>query len=107
MGRGSMKVTHTGALLISFLTFAAGLTHAQSVFQVVRTPNENFNNGLLASSASSPDDIWAVGQSTIHFDGTQWTAFQAPMIHGDNTSQLDCFVATSPTEAWAAGLVHS
>ena len=96
--------------LICGLICAPGLTRAQStaatsVFQVVRTPNENFNNGLLASSASSPTDIWAVGQSTIHFDGTKWTAYPAPMIRGDNTSYLDGVVDVSPTEAWAAGIV--
>jgi hypothetical protein len=57
-------------------------------FQVVPTPNENVNSELFAASASSPNDIWAVGQSTIHFDGTAWTAFPAPMIKGDNKSFL-------------------
>lgn len=79
---------------------------ATSIFQVVPTPNENFNNGLLAAAASSPNDIWAVGQSTIHFDGTKWTAFPAPMIKGDNTSDLEGVVDISPTLAWAAGNVN-
>src|ERR1035441_1167307 len=60
----------------------------QSIFHVVPTPNENFNNGLQAVSAFSPRDIWAVGQSTIHFDGAKWTAFPAPTINGDNPSFL-------------------
>lgn len=77
----------------------------QSIFQVVHTPNENFNDGLYAVSASSPTDIWAVGQSTIHFDGTKWTAFQAPMIKGDNTGELEGVVDISPAEAWAVGTV--
>jgi hypothetical protein len=76
---------------------------AQSIFQVVPTPNENFNNGLFAVSASSPSDIWAVGQSTIHYDGTTWTAFPAPFINGDNTSFLQGVADISPTEAWAVG----
>ena|SRR5580658_291681 len=78
----------------------------QSIFQKVPTPNENFNNGLYAVSASSPNDIWAVGQSAIHFDGTKWTAFPVPMINGDNTSSLGGVVDISPTEAWAAGGVN-
>jgi hypothetical protein len=106
-----MKAQHLAVIIVLGLTLGPALTRAQSplatsVFQVVRTPNENFNNGLLASSASSPTDIWAVGQSTIHFDGTKWTAFPAPMIQGDNTSQLNGVVDISPTEAWAAGLVN-
>jgi len=78
---------------------AQGQTQASSTFQVVPTPNENFNSELFAASASSPNDIWAVGQSTIHFDGTTWTAFPAPMIKGDNNSFLQGVVAISPTLA--------
>jgi len=79
---------------------------ASSIFQVVPTPDENFDNGLQAASASSPNDIWAVGQSTIHFDGKKWTAFPAPMIKGDNTSYLAGVVDISPTLAWAGGTVN-
>jgi hypothetical protein len=84
---------------------AQGQTLAGSSFEVVPTPNENLNSELFAASASSPNDIWAVGQSTIHFDGTTWTAFPAPMIKGDNNSFLQGVVAISPTLAWAAGNV--
>jgi hypothetical protein len=95
--------------------FAAALTIAapaqsqsgnNSIFKAVPTPNENFNNDLLAASANSPSDIWAVGQSTIHFDGTKWTPFPAPMIQGNNTSFLGGVVDISPTLAWAAGSVN-
>jgi hypothetical protein len=67
---------------------ALGQTDLGWTFQVVPTPNENFNSELFAASASSPNDIWAVGQSTMHFDGRTWTAFPAPMIKGDNNSFL-------------------
>jgi len=81
---------------------------AQSIFQVVPSPNIHptpFQNGLQAAAASSSTDIWAVGQSAIHYDGTQWTAFPVPGIHGDNTSYLTSVVDLSPTNAWAGGLV--
>ena len=81
---------------------------AQSIFTVVQTPNGHHgvsNNGLQAVAASSPSDIWAVGQTAIHYDGAHWTAFTTPMINGDNTSYLDGVVDISPTEAWAAGIV--
>jgi hypothetical protein len=81
---------------------------AQSIFTVVPTPNGHHgptNNALQAVAASSPSDIWAVGQTAIHYDGTEWTAFATPMIHGDNTSYLDGVVDISPTEAWAAGII--
>jgi hypothetical protein len=84
---------------------AQGQTEAGYTLQVVPTPNENSNSELFAASASSPNDIWAVGQSTIHFDGIRWTAFPAPMIKGDNNSFLQGVVAISPTLAWAAGSV--
>ncbi|HTT63428.1 MAG TPA: hypothetical protein VMG35_16345 [Bryobacteraceae bacterium] len=79
---------------------------AQSIFRAVPTPNENFNSGLYAVSASSPSDVWAVGQSAIHFDGASWTAFPMPMIKGNNTSSLGGVVDISPTEAWAVGTVN-
>jgi hypothetical protein len=106
-----MKLTLRAAMLLGLTValFQDSLAHGQaevgSTFQVVSTPNENFNSELLAASASSPNDIWAVGQSTIHFDGTTWTAFPAPMIKGDNNSFLQGVVAISPTLAWAAGNV--
>jgi hypothetical protein len=84
---------------------AQAQTQASSSFEVVATPNDNPNSELFAASASSPNDIWAVGQSTIHFDGTTWRPFSAPMIKGDNNSFLQGVVAISPTLAWAAGNV--
>lgn len=79
---------------------------AQSIFQVVATPNENFDNNLQAASASSPTDIWAVGESTIHYNGTKWTAYEAPMISGNFTGFLGGVVDISPTVAWAAGTIN-
>jgi len=63
------------------------------------------NNALFAASASSANDIWAVGDSTIHFDGTKWTAFPAPLINGQLTADLQGVVDISPTLAWAVGNV--
>jgi hypothetical protein len=102
-------LTKHSATLVFGLLWAAALTHGQSVFQVVPTPNGNHgvrNNSLSAVAASSPSDIWAVGQTTIHFDGTQWTAFNVPQILGDNTSILNGVADISPTEAWAVGIVN-
>src|ERR1700723_4682279 len=94
-----------GLSVALFQDLAQGQTQASSTFEVVPTPNENLNSELFAAAASSPNDIWAVGQSTIHFDGTTWTAFPAPMIKGDNNSFLQGVVAISPTLAWGAGNV--
>lgn len=94
------------AIVLSLAVPLLAQSGASSIFQVVPTPDENFDNGLQAASASSPNDIWAVGQSTIHFDGKKWTAFPAPMIKGDNTSYLAGVVDISPTLAWAGGTVN-
>jgi len=85
---------------------------AQSTFQVVKTPNEYSNNGLQAVSASSPSDIWAVGSSIMHFNGTKWTTFPVAgntkeiCMSGvcTSTSSVLAGVADiSPTDAWAVG----
>jgi hypothetical protein len=95
----------TCVLCLAALAATGASAASNSIFKVVPTPNEHFNNGLQAISASSPTDIWAVGQTTIHFDGAKWTAFHAPMINGDNTSFLGGVADISPTEAWAVGTV--
>jgi hypothetical protein len=96
--------TFAATLLISSHP-ARAQAGATSIFKAIPTPNENFNNGLSAASASSPSDIWAVGESTIHFDGTKWTAFQPATNTGDTFSNLAGVVDISPTLAWAAGNV--
>jgi hypothetical protein len=106
-----VKLTFSAAILLGLAvamfqaTPVLSQTKPGSIFKVVTTPNENqLNNALLAASASSPKDIWAVGESTIHFDGTKWTAFPAPFIDGVENF-LTGVVDVSPTLAWAVGNV--
>ena len=106
-----MKTIFHAALLLTFAALLVSTASAQqsnlgSIFTVVKTPNENFDNNLQAASASSDTDIWAVGQETIHYNGTTWTAYPAPEIAGDNTSFLGGVVDISPTLAWAAGTIN-
>jgi len=104
-----MKKRYASTLIAAALATAPGLLQAQATFKVVPTPNEHkgvSNNNLLRAAASSPSDIWAVGQSAIHFDGTKWTAFATPMINGDNTSNLNGLVDFAPTDAWAVGIIN-
>ena len=106
-----MKLTFNAVICfgLAVALFQGAPAHAQtgaaSIFKVVHTPNTHFNSDLFAASASSSNDIWAVGQSTIHFDGTKWTAFPAPFINGENTAFLQGVVALSPSSAWAVGNV--
>jgi hypothetical protein len=107
VNNGFNAVVLLGLFALSFtVTPSEAQSQASSIFEVVPTPDENFDNGLQAASASAPNDIWAVGESTIHFDGTKWTAFPAPKIKGDFTGFLGGVVDISPTLAWAAGTVN-
>jgi hypothetical protein len=77
-----------------------------SIFRLYRRPMgpKPYQNDLHSVSASSPADIWAVGHTGIHFDGTKWTAFFLPKIMGDNTSKLEEVVDFAPNNVWAVGL---
>ena len=77
---------------------------ATSIFQVVQTPNPDrfLFNDLFAVSASSPTDIWAVGYTAIHYDGTSWTGFPVPGV-GNTGDKLWGVATISPTNAWAVG----
>ena len=81
---------------------------AKSIFKVVKTPNPLASNDILdAVAASSGNDIWAVGDTAIHFDGTKWTGFPtAPIDNQGNTTPLNAVAVLSPTNAWAVGSVN-
>jgi len=111
-----MKKSRPLMAILSTMILGAPIVHAQtpanfrapstSIFTVVPTPNGHpkpYQNDLHSVSASSPADIWAVGQTGIHFDGTKWTAFFLPKIMGDNTSKLEGVVDFAPNSVWAVG----
>src|SRR6266436_6213273 len=82
---------------------------ASSIFTVVRTPNIRpfpFHADLAAVSASSGSDIWAVGQSGVHFDGLTWTAFALPHIAGDLTSGITGVADLAPNNVWSVGNIN-
>jgi hypothetical protein len=82
---------------------------AASVFRVVNTPHPNpngFQNLLVSVSGSSASDIWAVGQSVIHYDGSKWTAFSAPHIDGGEINELTGVADISPDNVWAVGYLN-
>src|SRR6266478_6299415 len=103
VSKGSKAITKLikGGLFLLALSAASSLqqlSYAQiaeapgsSIFTVVRTPNIRpfpFHSDLAAVSASSGSDIWAIGQSGVHFAGLTWTAFALPDIAGDLTSGI-------------------
>lgn len=84
-------------------------TSSTSVFEVVKTPNIRafpFHSDLYSVSASSATDIWAVGQSGVHFDGTKWRAHSLPLIAGDLTSKLVGVADLAPDNVWAVGDIN-
>lgn len=97
-------VRATIALIVGLAPYLAA-QQVTSIFQVVPTPNPQrvFDNYLFAASASSPSDIWAVGTTAIHYDGTSWTGFSLPGINGEIGHQMYAAAALSPTDAWAVG----
>jgi hypothetical protein len=109
--RRIVKVTLSAVMFLGLAVMFQGApveaqTGAGSIFKVVPTPNGNkSSNSIFAASASSPTDIWAVGDSTMHYNGTKWTAFPAPLINGELTADLQGVVDISPTQAWAVGNV--
>jgi hypothetical protein len=111
-----MRSTMKRSVLIAILTVitiaappSAPVAHAQSIFNVVKTPNPNpngFENALTSISGSSTSDIWAVGQSVMHFNGQKWEAFSAPDINGSGVNELQSVVDISPSNVWAVGYVN-
>jgi hypothetical protein len=72
-------------------------------------------NVLSAVSASSPDDIWAVGYTrdygnvegtartlAIHWDGREWKIVPTPNT-AEGNNYLDGVVTLGPNDAWAVG----
>ena len=115
-----MKKSRPLMAIISTVILGLPIVHAQtpanfqapsaSIFTVVPTPNGHpkpYQNDLHSVSASSPADIWAVGQTGIHFDGTKWTAFSLPKIMGDNTSKLEGELISLPITSGRLDLVAS
>jgi len=82
-------------------------------WQIVPTPNVEFRDNLLyATSAVSPNDIWAVGFTdtisgqhenlplALHWDGTTWTIVPTPATRG---ALLLAAKALASNDVWAVG----
>ena len=105
--RSLMALLLSAAVTISPAHAQTANVALTSIFHVVATPSGHpkpYQNDLHSVSASSPNDIWAVGQTGIRFNGTKWTAFAMPLIKGDNTSKLRGVFDFAPNNVWAVGL---
>jgi hypothetical protein len=98
------------SLLSAVVVVSAGSAAAQ------RSAGAPIGDGVAttvdAISATSPDDVWAVGAQvgesasayTQHWDGTAWTAVATPQRTRE--SFLSAVAAVSPTDAWAVGFSY-
>lgn len=71
----------------------------------------NSESQLLAVSALSPNDVWAVGHYsdsgmirslTMHWDGNQWAVVPSVDVDPEN-NRLEGVVAVNPNDVWAVG----
>jgi hypothetical protein len=80
------------------------------------SPGTSGHNELRAVSASSPNDVWAVGSFTdrggpiqtlvLHWDGAGWSLIQSANVPGTNNG-LFGVVALAPNDVWAVGYTGS
>ncbi|MGI8589031.1 MAG: S-layer homology domain-containing protein [Chloroflexia bacterium] len=85
-----------------------------AAWNVVPSPNVGSNgNALFGATVVSPNDIWAVGETTAnsyfeqtlieHWDGTTWSVVPGADA-GGYSNVLYSVSATGPSDVWAVGL---
>ena len=83
-----------------------------SGWRLVASPHPRGNDELLAISARSASDVWAVGDSQIpglnqyhalvvHWNGRRWSRVDCPIPFGGGT--LEAVAAISADDVWAVG----
>jgi hypothetical protein len=83
-----------------------------STWSQVKSPNPNGSPFLYSVSATSSTDAWAAGYYTkgsafstliLHWNGSTWSRVASPNPGPAGGNLLSGVIATSPTNAWAAG----
>ena len=87
-----------------------------SAWSIVATPTLGVSSALLAVSASTATDAWAVGFSVLgrhddgtlieHWNGTAWSVNTSLVVTGF-VAELTGVADLSPTDAWAVGQGNS
>ena len=93
--------------------FAASPVLAATGWTVVTAPPTGQNGYLLAVSADSATDAWAVGTVNRageavgplidHWNGTAWSQATGPTIASNTRTSLSAVSAASPSDAWTVG----
>lgn len=85
-----------------------------ATWTIITSPNvSSVDNHLVAVTALSDTDIWAVGNTTnpstsvdqtltMHWNGSAWTIISSPNI-GTSSNDLHAVAALSSTDVWAVG----
>src|SRR5215470_16595044 len=97
-----MKLLAVVAISISVVNAAQAQPSPSdgSIFQVEDTPSLSTIDFLSAISGDAENDVWAVGNLSIHFDGSTWTAIPVA-----TTNQLMGVAVLSRTDVWAVGSI--
>jgi hypothetical protein len=81
-----------------------------SGWKIVASPNPSrFGNGLIAVSAVSATDVWAVGYDgppftlVVRWNGHSWSQVPSPNPGGGAGNVLSAVSALSPKDVWAVG----
>lgn len=105
-----------GVLSTALLGVLSGVAFGAAPLSASPLLSSNPNGSLLAVSALSSSDAWAVGirgsrypngfkTLTQHWDGRHWTRIHAPNPGSPNW--LESVADVSPTDAWAGGFYYS
>ena len=92
MGAAPASAPHASAATAAAATAAAAPDCA--TWTPVVTPNDS---RLQAVDEISPNDVWAVGPDTVHWDGHRWARVASPHI-----GLLSSVSGSSSSDVWAA-----
>jgi hypothetical protein len=92
-------VTSTAVTGVSSTAFAAPASPATCGWHAVSSHVVYSNEKALTGVAAiSENDVWVIGQSAEHWNGTKWTHFQPPKLYGKQV--LDSIAAISSKDIW-------
>jgi hypothetical protein len=102
--RSALAAVLTALWLLSS-AYAQAPAKPKSIWQIQKVPLK----GLLAVgvSADSANDVWVVGNGSLHFDGKTWTQIPIAQETGNPDLVLNSVAALSPSNVWAVGFFEN
>jgi hypothetical protein len=113
----SFARANAAAVLTDRTSFVRDVFPAHYTWALDPSPNfDETSNILQAVSAASPNDVWAVGNSSVtnsggrnlieHWNGGAWNIVDSPNM-GSGSNDLMGIAALSHNDAWAAGAYYN